>query len=293
MAERTWHVLNLGAGIQSTTLFEMFREGLVLDIEGNPIKLTAAIFSDTQDEPAAVYRHLEELMRRAEGYFPLLVRSKGKISADLLRGQNSTGQRFTSIPAYTLIPGNDDVGRTRRQCSKEYKLNVIIRTIREEIIGVKRGQRVPKDVAVHQYIGISLDEGGRAVRIRANNKSKWVRLHFPLIEQFFFSRPLCKEFLSSRFEYQVPRSACVHCPFHDENEWLAVKAVPEDWNLAVAVDEGLRTSGAVANRKMDAEMFLHRSCQPLAQIEFRPNDDPRAKQLPMNYNRECLGVCGV
>lgn len=307
----------------------MFCEGKVLDESGQPVKLDAAIFADTGDEPIAVYRHIRELKKRAKkARIKLLIRTKGKISTDLLKGQNSTGQRFASIPAYTLVEGQvqnvrdveaaqaedqqltlderdaeseeldqeepeSTVGRTRRQCSKEYKIEVIERAIREELIGVKRGERVPKDVIVHQYIGISLDESGRSLRIRQNTKKKWVRVHFPLIEQFFFTRPICKEFLALRYSYEIPRSACVYCPFHDDNEWLAIKAVPEDWALAVKVDEGLRTSGAVANRKMDSPMFVHRSCLPLVQIEFKANDDERAKQLPMNFNRECMGVCGV
>jgi hypothetical protein len=288
---KEFHVLNLGAGVQSTALYLMFSEGMIR-FNGERVALDAAIFADTQDEPKAVYRHLEWLQQQSGPL--ILVRSKGRISEHLLRGENSTGGRFASIPAYTLTNGEDGKeGRTRRQCSKEYKIDVIERAIREEIIGVKRGQRVPKDVVVHQYIGISLDEAGRAMRISANQKHKWVNVHFPLIEQLFFTRPLCLQYLDTRVPHKVPRSACVYCPFHDDNEWLAIQAVPEDWALAVEVDEGLRTSGAVANRKMDCAMYVHRSCKPLVQIEFKPKDDPRARQLPMNFNRECMGVCGV
>ena len=39
--------------------------------------------------------------------------------------------------------------------------------------------------------------------------------------------------------------------------------MPEDWELAVKVDEALRVKGNILNRNMDAEMFVHRSCQPL------------------------------
>ena len=288
---REFHILNLGAGVQSTTLELMFQEGLVLLPTGEPVVLDASIFADTQDEPVAVYEHLAWLKARPKA--KILTPSKGRISDGLLTGQNSTGQKMISIPAYTLEEGSDKEGRTRRQCSKEYKIEVIERCIREEIIGVKRGQRVPKDVLVHQYIGISLDEGGRALRIQANQRHKWVKVHFPLIQQFFYTRPLCKQFLAARVPHEVPRSACVYCPFHDDNEWIAIKAVPKDWALAVKVDDGLRTTGAVGNRRMNSPMYVHRSCKPIKEIEFIPRDDPRAKQLPMNFNQECMGVCGV
>jgi hypothetical protein len=43
---------------------------------------------------------------------------------------------------------------------------------------------------------------------------------------------------------------------------------------------------------MDAEMFVHRSCQPLVQIDFQPKvKDDRQASLP--FWRECMGVCGV
>ncbi len=72
-----------------------------------------------------------------------------------------------------------------------------------------------------------------------------------------------------------------------------MKAVPEDWALAVKVDEALRIPGNVVNRNIHAAMYLHRSCQPLVQIQFQASEDLRAKQLPMNFNGECMGVCGM
>jgi hypothetical protein len=44
-------ILNLGAGVQSTTLFLMSHEGVIPPIDH-------AIFADTQEEPEAVYDHL-------------------------------------------------------------------------------------------------------------------------------------------------------------------------------------------------------------------------------------------
>ena len=57
--KREYHILNLGAGVQSTRLY--------LEYEYD-----AAIFADTGEEPQAVYRHLEWLqsVRRT----PILIR---------------------------------------------------------------------------------------------------------------------------------------------------------------------------------------------------------------------------
>jgi hypothetical protein len=119
-------VLNLGAGVQSTAVYLMMRQGLIAPAD-------FAIFADTQDEPEAVYAHLAWL--QSLNSIPILVRSKGRLSDHLRIGTNSTGGRFASIPAYTAPhEGMRATGAVRRQCSKEYKIEVIDRTIRREIL---------------------------------------------------------------------------------------------------------------------------------------------------------------
>ena len=289
-----FHILNLGAGVQSTTLYLMACRG--------EFRCDVAIFADTGDEPKAVYAHLEWL-KSLEGDIieadtgkilhgpPILVRSKGRLSEHLKRGVNSTGGRFASIPAYTLLPGEENEGRTPRQCSREYKVEVIERTIRREVVGIKARQRIPKDVKIVQYIGISLDESGRFERMKKRRNLGVLRA--PLMERFM-TREACKIWLSEfgHVPHEVPRSACVYCPMHDDEEWLRIKSVPEDWALAVQVDTFLRVDGNIVNRNMDSEMFLHRSCQPLVQIEFKPKS-PDDRQISISFWRDCLGVCGV
>lgn len=119
---RIYHELNLGAGVQSTTLALMFEEGLIVDSDGIPIHIDVAYFADTGEEPVAVYKHLHWLSSHIKT-FPIKTVSKGKLGDDLMRGVNSTGQRFASIPAYTKEAGSSKEGQTRRQCSKEYKID--------------------------------------------------------------------------------------------------------------------------------------------------------------------------
>lgn len=207
-----------------------------------------------------------------------------------MKGENSTGQRFASIPAYTIMPGDEEEGRTRRQCSKEYKVEVIERTIRQEVLGLAPRQRVPRTVRLVQLVGISLDEAGRFERMI--KRRKLGAMEAPLIRRFM-TRTSCKAWLAEygNMPHEAPRSACVFCPFHDDKEWEAVKAVPEDWELAVRVDEALRTPGTIVNRGMDAQMFLHRSCRPLVEIQLQPKEKDKGQgELP--FWRECMGVCG-
>jgi hypothetical protein len=128
---------------------------------------------------------------------PIIVRSTGsKLGHDLVNGGNSTGQRFASIPAFTaVVDGGENIGKTRRQCTKEYKIEVIERYLRYELLGMRPYQKMPKDVRIHQTYGISLDEAGRSVRIRERLEGRpWIAPVFPLLERQM-TRGYCYQWL--------------------------------------------------------------------------------------------------
>lgn len=282
-----FNVLNLGAGVQSTALYLKFLRGEL------PWKLDAAIFADTQEEPGAVYRHLEWL--KSLGGPPILIGTAGKLGDDLMNGTNSTGQRFASIPAFTTPDGGQTIGQTKRQCSKEYKTEVIGKVLRREILGLQPRRSPKKGILVRQFIGISLDEAGRAVRMERNVPApKYIKRHFQLIDALE-TRSNCVTYLADKVPHETPRSACVNCPYHSDWEWHKQKTTdPEGWARSIEIDTALRTTGCRANRDMDQTMYLHRSCKPLelVQLDTTP-PSPRAVQLPMNFAAECEGVCGL
>ncbi len=76
-------------------------------------------------------------------------------------------------------------------------------------------------------------------------------------------------------------------------EWLSVKRNREDWERAVYIDRQLRVPGNIVNRNMDKQLFVHRSCKPLDEVEFNTKPDPRAAQMALSFWAECEGVCGV
>jgi hypothetical protein len=289
MAEH--HILSLGAGVQSTALYLMFMRGEITP------QIGCAIFADTQDEPAAVYRHLQWL--RSLGGPEILVRTAGRLGDDLKSGRRVQGSgkaRFTSIPSFTTADGGKTVGRTKRQCSKEYKTGVIERTIRREVMELGYRQRFPvKTAHVHQYLGISMDEAGRSVRIAKNFREnlKWSTPHFPLIEKGW-TRADCLTWLASKVPHQTPRSSCVFCPNHKDAEWVMLReADPGGWRRAVEIDRALREPGVVVNRDMSQAMFLHRSCQPLDEVAFNTCPTPRELQMGTGFSHMCEGSCGV
>jgi hypothetical protein len=278
---KEYHILNLGAGVQSTMLY-------LLACEEHPCigKIDYAIFADVGDEPKAVYRHLEWL--QSLGGPEILVRSKGCLGNDLMTGSKkrtgADGRRFACIPAFT-----SGGGMGMRQCTAEYKIEVITQTIRREIVGLKPRQRIPKDVHVHQYMGLSFDESRRVLRVRNRFMDiPWGTAHFPLFETNT-TRAGALQWLQDRVPHNVPRSACVFCPFHSQDEWRSVKSDPDDWERACQIDDALRDKKYICSRGVREQQFVHRSLVPLRDADLSSPD----KTGEFGFVAECEGMCGV
>jgi hypothetical protein len=277
-------VLSLGAGVQSTCVY-------LLSHYGQIDRLDYAIFADVGDEPKAVYRHLDWMRNELGGDTPILVGSKGCLGDDLIMNRNSTGQRFASIPAYTGFAGTKE-GRLRRQCTKEYKIDVVHQVLRREVLGLQPRQRIKKDTNVTMVFGISLEEARRTKGIlKRMTQYPWMTALFPLIDRGW-TRKDCQDWMTNLLPYEVPRSACVYCPYHSNEEWLRLKeAGGEDWERAVEVDAALR-SDHVVNRKITQPMYVHRSLIPLNEIDFAGLVAAKQPSHPL-FTEECEGMCGV
>jgi hypothetical protein len=59
------------------------------------------------------------------------------------------------------------VGLIRRQCTSEYKVIMIEQFIRYQVLKLKPRQAAPKDNGVLQLMGLSSDEAGRIIRVKA------------------------------------------------------------------------------------------------------------------------------
>lgn len=306
VSSRPLRILNLGAGVQSTTVDLLARGGIIDPIDHE-------IFADTQEEPQAVYDHLAWLWSLRPG--PVMhIGTAGKLGDHLLAGTNGASQRekhkvgldgttrCASIPAYTA-PHHDgprsacERGMVRRQCTKEYKIEVVERIIRRVIMGLKPRQRMPKGTQIVQLFGISQDEQKRAVAIqRRFSKIAWATPEFPLID-LRMTRIDCQEWLRGRVPHEVPRSACVFCPYKRATEWLRTKANPAEWSRAVEIDRGLRTEGAVVNRALVHSLYLHRSCIPLEMVDLEAEarkEEAKRGNFDLFAALDCgEGMCGV
>lgn len=307
------HILNLGAGVQSTTLYLLSQQGRIQ-------KFDAAIFADTQDEPGAeerrrglpdppesVYAHLDWMERKNHEVktkwgkvgndIPILRRTRGCLSEDLAASLQS-GSRVASTPLFTAHREGGKADMMPRQCTKEYKIEVIERTIRREVLGLPARARVPKGVTVFQYIGISWEERTRAHDIqrrfldsKGQEKKNW-KVRFPLLEMNGqnvpgWNRGDCERFLEIHVPHKVYGSSCIHCPYHDDEEWRRVLAMGASGERLIQIDTALRTPGIVANRNLDQKLYLHRQCRPINEVNLNPHE----KQ--MGFVMECEGGCGL
>ena len=278
MSQEPIHVLSLGAGVQSSTLALMAAKG-----EVGPMP-TAAIFADTQAEPASVYRWLDWLEKQLP--FPVIRVTQGSLTVAALttRTNRKTGKSYYSnmIPAYTRnLDGSK--GIVSRHCTYNYKLVPLLKKQRE-IGKIKRGQ---KTVGVISWIGISLDEVSRMKPSRNN----WAQNRWPLIEMEM-TRHDCLRWMEARGFPTPPRSACTYCPFHSDHEWKRLKNdEPSAFADAVQFEKDLQHLHQVthANGRIRGKIFLHNSLVPLGEIDF--SEDTRQGNL--HFHNECEGMCGV
>lgn len=258
-------VLNLGAGVGSTTVYLLAMEGKIPPID-------AAIFADTHGEPAEVYRHLEWL--QSLNGPPILVRSRGNLAEDLIKGIKNTQGRFISIPAFTDAPlqpegKEQDKGQTTRQCTAEYKVAVVEKSIRSDLFGLAKRQRMPKDAKVEQLFGLHDDEPKRIKRVKERFAGhSWATPVFPLAT-IGWTRDVCLHYLRDRVPHQTPRSACVYCPFHSDLEWVRLRDTdPDGWQQAIKLDADMRNPTSVCTRGLKGKLYLHRSCVPLQLVDI-------------------------
>lgn len=264
-------VLSLGAGVQSSTLYLMAVAG-----EFGDERPAAAVFADTQWEPAAVYAWLAELERIGGAVIPIHRVTVGNIRRDAL----DPAHRFASMPLFTTSARSDRGGQLRRQCTREYKVTPVVQFVRRTMLGLAAGRSLPADVTVELWLGISTDEATRMKPNRAAGfQNRW-----PLIERHM-SRRSCSLWLE-RHGYPIPpKSACIGCPYTDNARWREMQRDrPDEFADAVAFDAAIRL--AVGSEPA----FLHRSLTPLSEIDFSTAEE--LGQLN-HFENECEGMCGV
>jgi len=263
----TMRIISHGGGIQTSTLCLMAARG---DIGPMP---DAAIMADTGDEPQAVWDYLECI--RPQVPFPIYVVQKGNILEHIARSKlpAGDGKQRATLPFFL-----ESGGQMMRTCTASLKIDAVTRKTRE-LLGLEKGQRVPKDVLVEVWIGISMDEKRRAGGFPAE---RWQEVRYPLLE-LDMTRGTCERWLSER-QYKIPpRSRCIICPYRSNESWRELTV--DEFEHACQIDESLRAGGKPPIGYQSLP-YLHPDRKPLRQIDFGAQD-----RLPMDD--DCFGVCGT
>jgi hypothetical protein len=189
-------------------------------------------------------------------------------------------------------PLSDVNGMVRRQCTSKYKIEPISAQVRlllgasteirqcrycdgrglrvapwdpaagEGECSICRGSgkrrlvgRAPTGATAEQWIGFSTDE---IERVTTAGFPKYQKPRHPLLE-LDWSRDNCEEFLTEQ-GWSAEKSACLGCPYHDDDVWVDMMVRdPDEFAATVAFDEALRSSHTgMRNRR-----FLHESRIPL------------------------------
>ncbi|MCY8047624.1 hypothetical protein MOC17_16265 [Bacillus haynesii] len=263
-------IISLGAGVQSSTMLMMADRGLI-KINGETIIPKYAIMSDTGNEPKKVYEWLEYLQSKVEN-IEIVLTNNGHITNDILNGIKNN-DRFASVPFFTKAKDGSK-GILWRQCTGEYKIKAVRKEIRR-LLGYGPRQRVKENVRL--WMGISTDEIQRVKPSQVN----YIENYFPLIE-YEMSRADCLKWFLDNEMPMPPRSSCIICPYHSNDHWRDMKLNdPESWKSAVVFDRKIRRLP-----KVDADVFLHRQCVPLDQVDFGE------EQIEL-FDEECEGMCGI
>ena len=276
-----YNFLSLGAGVQSSCLALMAATG-----EVGPVP-TAAIFADTQAEPASVYvwlDWLEKEIARSPHPFPVIRVTRGSltdVSLQLRERVKTVGNPWSKslIPAY-IANKDGSRGIMGRACTADFKVAVLVKEQRR-LAKIKHGQ---KDITATSWIGISYDEMQRMKMSRVN----WCQNRWPLIERKM-RRGDCLDWMKAHGYPKPPRSACVYCPFHSNAEWRRLKKEePTEFARAVKFEQDLQAIKRTSD-DLKGVPFLHGSLMPLDTVDLSESDTGQQDF----WQNECEGMCGL
>ena len=249
-------ILSCGAGMQSTALALMACEQAITGASLYPDVpiYDAIIFCDLGLEPVWVKQQVEFIHCVCdEAGIPFYILDT-PLYQDFL--QNFGQRRTVSIPWWTLKEDGHKA-KMPRNCTIDYKVEIIAKFIRWELLGYKKGQRLrPEDVKAHElHMGFSAEEKHRC----KENPNRLFVNKFPLVEMGLIRADNYKYILEN-WKLDTKASACAFCPFHRNYFYQYVQQhEPETYAAIVGVDNLLRDKTPMP--PMKSALFI-RSSEP-------------------------------
>lgn len=227
-------IQSYGGGVQSAAI-------AVLVVQGKLPRPERIVMADTGREAPETWDYLREHVQPFLGTVGLQVEIAPHSLATVDLFPASGGGR-PLIPVFT-VEGN----KLPTFCSVEWKRRVVGRWLRAEGYGPAK--------PVVEWLGISTDE---VLRANKRSDSAWVEYDYPLLD-LNLSRSDCIALVQKAGLPEPPRSSCEMCPHRTDAEWMRLRdRNPEAFQRAVELERGL-----------PPDLFLHRSRKPLAEVQFR------------------------
>lgn len=273
-------VLSFGAGMQSTALALMSCENALADREDLPLPhpkvpvYDLVVFCDLGFEPPWVMKQVDFTQKACESTGIRFEVLDCPLYKDFMR--NFGERRTVSVPWWTL---REDGHKSRmpRNCTIDYKVNMISKFFRWKVLGYKKGQRLrPEDEKAHEmHMGFGAEEQHRC----KENPNRMFVNKFPLVEMGL-TRADNYAYIKDVWGLDTKASACCFCPFHRNYfYWHLKENYPQTYGQLVEIDELLRDKNP--KPPMDSDLFISRSRKRLEDLTYEDCNDA-----------ECFEYCG-
>jgi hypothetical protein len=241
-------IFSHGGGTQSAAI-------TALIVQGKLPKPDFVCIVDTERERQSTWDYLDAVIR------PALLTAGLEVHRIRVAEWATNGTYFSKdgnsllLPAFTNQAG--DVGKLTGFCSSKWKVETMARYFRALGITTKNQRK---------WIGFSLDESRRAVRMMNSDEYKAGLIRFPLIHDVPLRRQAAIAVVEKMGWPTPPRSACWMCPNQGDHEWRDLKAnSPAEFAAACALEKEVQ--------KKDPFAWFHSSCVPLGEVDFTAPDD--------------------
>lgn len=265
-------ILSCGAGMQSSALHLMSCENAFARARGRPPVwpkvpiYDVSVFCDLGFEPPWVAGQVDFLRRAGESCGVPLVILKSPLYEDFM--ENFGERRTISIPWWTLS-ADGHKSKMPRNCTLDYKVNVISRYVRWQLLGYRKHQRLrEEDRKAHEmHMGFGAEESRRC----KDSPNPMFVNHFPLVEMGL-TRADTYAYIKEVWGLETKASACTFCPFHRNYFFQYLREhEPKQFARVVAVDHLLRDK--TPRPPMDSDLFISRSRKRLADLTPADCDD--------------------
>jgi len=250
-------VFSTGGGTQSTAISALI-------IQGKLPRPDLVVIADTGREMPTTWQYLDAVVRpalQAIGLEVHRVKTSEWVSDAARDVFHQNGDLL--IPAFSNMTG--EASKLSSFCSNEWKGRCVDRWIKATI-GKTRSE-------YRKWIGFSLDETNRVLRMQKGKEYKSGLIRFPLVYDVPTKREAAIRLVEEMGWPKPPRSRCWMCPNQSDYEWAEVKnEYPELWNEAVSMDEEIRET--------DKHAYIHSSIKPLREANLDKPDDLFSASCP-------------